>query len=64
MQDYDTTQAEKIAARVLANADLSLDWHLAGYATALDAARVLVGNAESKEIAEMAAAIVADRIDR
>ena len=55
-------EAEQLARRVLAGADRSLDWRHAGYASALEAARVLVGDGYGAA-GERAAEIVAEELD-
>lgn len=59
--DWIETEAQRIAARVLAGHDDRLGWRDAGYRSALDAARVLVG-ANGMPEDERAAEIVADSL--
>jgi hypothetical protein len=57
--------AQRIARRVLAGADLTLSWRDAGYRTAMDAARALVGDGYDDDVtAERAAEIIAEALAR
>lgn len=59
--ECDECDAQEIAERALANRDGSLSWLDAGYASALDAARALVGSSHDA-VTERAAQIVAEHI--
>jgi hypothetical protein len=59
--DIIVEQSRAIARWVLANIDRS-GWREAGYACAINAARIVIGNFGGKQVAECAAGIVAERL--
>lgn len=54
--------AQALARRTLAGTDPALSWREAGYSSAIEAARVLVGSDADGDVAEMAAEIVAEKL--
>ena len=62
--EYTEDHARQLAQRVLAGSDRSLTWREAGYRSAHDAAKALVGDAAAPpDILARATEIVADELD-
>lgn len=57
------TDARRRAERILTGRDLLDDWRSAGYRSALDAARAMVGSSGDNDMDEAAAVIVAETLE-